>query len=46
MDFSGNKVIKLLLTHMFLLVFFVKSLCVKRIHAADTSLTFAKHRTR
>ena len=37
---------KLLFTHMFLLIFFVTSLCVKRIHTADTSFTFANRGTR
>ena len=46
MYFNGTEFIKLLFTYMFLFIFLVRSLCVKRILAADSSFTFAKCRTR
>ena len=41
MYLNGNAYIRLLFTHMFLFMFFVTSLCVKRILAVDISFPFA-----
>ena len=46
MYFNDNEFIQLLFTHMLLFIFFITRLCIKWIHVADTSFTFAKRRTR